>query len=79
MSFGELGVVPPSHQVSINSLSFYNRLIVMDNERLPKIVFNELSKLEGLGFHAWVGDIKCIAKRYEIDLSTANLLGTINT
>ena len=68
ISFGEVGVTPPSYLAHANSILYYKRLLDMDKSKLPSIVFNELMSLNDLGFKTWVSDVQQLSRSYGIDL-----------
>ena len=68
MSFGEVGITPPSVQSQINIISYFYRIKNMADSRLAKIVFNELVHLHELGFNTWVSDVMNIAIEKNIEL-----------
>ena len=68
MSFGEVGVVAPSILCQINVLTYYVRVMNMENDRIAKIVFNELVRLNDVGFNTWVSSARDISHKYGIDI-----------
>ena len=40
----------------------------MSDDSMPKIVFDELMKLDNLGFSTWVTSVKSLALNYSVDL-----------
>ena len=48
--YGEIGQYPLSVDLSVNVLTFFHRLSNMSSDRLVKIVFDEMMRLDGLGY-----------------------------
>ena len=54
ITFGECGIIPPSVKCQISSICFLNRLAHLPDSMLVKKVYNELARLDSLGFSTWV-------------------------
>ena len=68
ITFGEVGIIPPSIYSKINAMLFYLRVKSMSEDSMPRIVFNELMKLDSMGFITWITSIKSLARDYCVDL-----------
>ena len=68
MSFGELGVIPPSILANINSIIFHVRLNSLSDNDVVKQLFNELSDMYDNGFG--VLRAPTIARNYNLDISS---------
>ena len=68
MSFGELGVIPPSVLANINSIVFHLRLNSLSDSDIVKQLFNELSDMNENGFDVLKAPV--IAKNFNLDISS---------
>lgn len=66
--FGEVGMLPPSIACHMQTLCYYNRLRLMNDDCLVKKVFNELQRLESVGINTWVTSVRELALRNQIDI-----------
>ena len=76
MTFGEIGIVPPSVLAHINVINYYIRMVNTKGptNKFATNIFNELSHLDSLGFSNWITKAKNLAKQYFIDLDDPNTL-----
>ena len=53
---GDMGWISPDIRRKVEMIRFWNRVIGMDNDRLPKIVYNDMTK----NGHPWLDEIRNI-------------------
>ena len=68
MTFGELGVIPPSVLANINSIIFHLRLTKLSENDIVKTLFNDLCEMNDNGFDVLKAHV--VARNYELDISS---------
>ena len=71
--YGEYGVYPLHLELMANCFKYFYRLNQMNNNKLTKKVYNELSRLDSLSFPNWITKVKEEARKLDI-----NLLNEVN-
>ena len=76
MVYGETGKIPLSHIANGNVLAYRYRVGGFTAEKIVKKIFDELKRLDDLGFHTWFSHVKCIERIYPsgMGVSTADTL-----
>ena len=67
MVYGELGVIPPSVDAHIKMLFYYDRLRHLPREKSIRRAFDCLMSLHNQGFNTWIGSVKELARRFNIE------------
>ena len=62
------GSPPPSITCHISTLCYYKRLYNMSDGNITKQVFNELCRLNSLGFKNWVSKVCVLAQKYHVNI-----------
>ena len=68
---GESGQFPPSVSCVISLLKYTNRLHNLAQTMLVKQVYDELVRLNGLGFQTWVGKVTALATQFDLKIGTS--------
>ena len=68
ITLGECGIIPPSIICHKQVLCYFMRLRNMSSNTLVKWVFDELTKLDDIGFKTWISSVRELASRYNISL-----------
>ena len=68
ITFGEVGIFPPSLYSKINVMLYFIRVKSMGENTIAKIVFNELERLDDIGFKNWVSNVNDLAGEFGIAL-----------
>ena len=71
--YGECGRIPISAHCQINAMKFYFRLKQLSDNNLTKYVYNELSRLDALGFTTWVSKARCLARKFDLEIDCDNM------
>ena len=69
ITIGECGQIPPSVVCHTNVIKYMDRVRNMNDCRIVKQVYNELSSLYELGFTTWYSRAWKLVHQYDIDLS----------
>ena len=70
ITLGECGVIPPSIICHKQVMCYYKRLYNMSSNALVKKVFDELKKMDDMGFKTWITSVRELASRYDISLNS---------
>ena len=69
ITVGECGILPPSVYSQISALCFLNRLHHMSENTVVKQVYNELCKLNLLGFDTWIAIVSDLTQHFCLDIN----------
>ena len=61
--------MPPSMQCIISALCYLNRLCHLPERLIVKQAYDELLRLHDNGFTTWVGNVRELARMYNLDIS----------
>ena len=70
ITLGECGVILPSIICHKQVMCYYKRLYNMSSNALVKKVFDELKKMDDMGFKTWITSVRELASRYDISLNS---------
>ena len=70
ITLGECGVIPPSIICHKQVMCYYKRLYNMSSNAMVKKVFDELKKIDDMGFKTWITSVRELASRYDISLNS---------
>ena len=70
ITLGECGVIPPSIICHKQAMCYYKRLYNMSSNALVKKVFDELKKMDDMGFKTWITSVRELVSRYDIALNS---------
>ena len=70
--YGETGQIAPHVSCIYNSITYFNRVLYMDDNTLVKQVFNELAHLHECGFqnHNWFSNARVLVDKYQIEVNS---------
>ena len=66
---GETGQILPSVNCDYNIMTYFNRLMHMNDNTIVKQVFNELESLHKLGFSNWYSNANGLISKYNLNLN----------
>ena len=73
MVYGETGKLPLSKLMNCNILNYRYRVGGLSDDKIVKKVFNELYRLDSLGFHTWISEVKRIERSYPVDIGVSTV------
>ena len=73
MVYGETGKLPLSKLMNCNVLNYRYRVGGLSDDKIVKKVFNELYRLDSLGFHTWISEVKHIERSYPVDIGVSTV------
>ena len=71
ITFNECGILPPSVYSQISVSCLMNRLYQVSDNTVAKQVYNELCKLNSMGFDTWVTRVSDLTQHFYLDIDMA--------
>jgi hypothetical protein len=73
---GELGWAAPQIRRMLNMLRLWNKIVSMENTRLPKLIYEQMLASNSIG--TWTRDLKCVFERIKCNDILENNIPVVN-